>query len=411
MHLPGSQKLRFTSLIAGLAITSGFISYHEEPLWIADGNNHFAFDFYDQMKVEEGNIFFSPFSISTALAMTYAGSDEGTADAIKKVMHFASNEDAFHRAYGEYYFGVLPSERSKVKMNIANKIWIQKDLATGKEFNRITRDYYGAEAAEADFRTDPEVERKRINKWVELQTKDKIKNLLKPKVLKKDTRLVLTNAIYFKANWKNRFKKKDTKKEDFWISENRSVKHELMEIEGDFEYIETLDYQMLSMPYNDPDYAMVMLLPREKGGLSKLENSLNWRNFNAAMWTNLKPARKQLVNAVLPRFKFDFETEASETLAAMGMGVAFTKSADFSKMTKQERLKISKVIHKAFIEVNEKGSEAAAATAVVMVELESIGPSTPQPKYFRADHPFIFMIVNKKQQSILFMGRVSDPTS
>lgn len=405
-----SLRIRFVALIACAALTMGFVSSMEESEAIATTNNNFAFEFYDKINGGEGNLFYSPFSISTALAMTYAGSDSTTRDEIRRVMHFGPNTAEFHRSYGSYYQALMPDGESKVELNIANRIWIQDRLQVERDFSTITSRYYNAKAEGANFRIKPEEERVRINKWVEEQTRDRIKNLLKPGVINGDTRMVLTNAIYFKADWESRFEEENTKRERFWTSKNRSVKHPLMHMEAGVNFYQNSDFKLMSLPYNDDKYAMVMLLPTKKAGLADLEQELDWKEVSGLMWQNLNNGYRQNVKITMPRFKFDAEVDASGILRDMGMQISFSKNANFSNMTVQERLKISKVVHKAFIEVNEEGSEAAAATAVVMAEIVSAGRPKRVPLEFKADHPFLFFIVDREMQSILFMGRMSDPS-
>jgi serpin B len=282
------------------------------------------------------------------------------------------------------------------------------------DFLKTIKDNYGAGVEELDFKNATEASRETINEWVAKKTAEKIQNLLAEGVLTKQTRLVLTNAIYFKGTWQDPFAKGDTKPEDFHLAGGSTVKAALMHREGGgYRYADEGTFQALEIPYKSGAFpggelSMIVLLPREAGGLGALEAQLtgeNWKKWVEA----LRPARKVIVT--MPRFKLTQEFQLEEPLTALGMGVAFDKGkADFSGMTetKGERFVISAVIHKAYVDVNEEGTEASAATVVVMVgAMASMRP--PPTPVFRADHPFVFMIRDNKSGGILFMGRVEKP--
>ena len=268
-----------------------------------------------------------------------------------------------------------------------------------KEFLDLTQANYGAGLKEVDFVKAAEAVRKTINAWVEKQTQEKIKNLIKRGILDADTCLVLTNAIYFKGNWASRFNNRYTKDSPFTIAPGESVEVPMMFRSGKFKFLEEDTFHMLELPYVDDELSMVVLLPKEIEGLGELQNSLSTGNLKA--W--LGNLRKQEVRVYLPRFKTTSEFMLAEVLKFMGMTDAFSGRADFSGMTGRKELFISAVIHKAFVEVNEKGTEAAAATAVVMKR------GGPRGGVFRADHPFIFLIRDNRSGSILFLGRLVNP--
>ena len=263
--------------------------------------------------------------------------------------------------------------------------------------------YYGGRVTNLDFIEETEKSRKTINDWVAEQTKDKILDLIPAGVLNALTRLVLTNAIYFKGQWLTQFDEENTTEEDFRVSPERTIKVPMMSLangETEFNYLETENLQILEMPYDREELSMLILLP-EEDGLSALEESLNLENID--QWRNT--LNRQSVNVFMPKFTFETKYFLGQTFQKMGLPTAFSKQADFSGMDGTKDLFISKVIHQAFVEVNEEGTEAAAATAVVM-ELESIGPSIA---VFRADHPFIFLIQDNQSGNILFLGRVVNP--
>lgn len=370
---------------------------------IARDNTLFALDLYNQLKMTDGNLFFSPFSIFTALAMTWAGARENTAVQMAETLHFTEKPAQFHRAIGDLISQLNAVQKeTDVELSIANAIWAQKGYQFLDEFFRIVQQSYQADLKQVDFSSAAESARQAINTWVEQQTNEKIKDLLPPKVLNALTRLVLVNAIYFKGFWDNQFKSRDTREMEFWLLTEVAVKMPMMHQEHQFGYWENDWLQIIEMPYKEESLSLIVLLPKEKTGITDLEQKLNFENMMA--WQSRLRKRKVIV--FFPKFKIESQFSLGQTLALMGMPDAFDPElADFSAMVGQKELYISAVIHKAFLEVNEEGSEAAAATGVV-VSVTSIAPSPP---IFKADHPFVFFIRDNKSQSILFLGRVLNP--
>ena len=370
---------------------------------IARDNTLFTLDLYNQLKMTDGNLFFSPFSIFTALAMTWAGARENTAVQMAETLHFTEKPAQFHRAIGDLISQLNAVQKeTDVELSIANAIWAQKGYQFLDEFFRIVQQSYQADLKQVDFSSAAESARQAINAWVEQQTNEKIKDLLPPKVLNALTRLVLVNAIYFKGFWDNQFKSRDTREMEFWLLTEVAVKVPMMHQEHQFGYWENDWLQIIEMPYKEESLSLIVLLPKEKTGITDLEQKLNFENMMA--WQSRLRKRKVIV--FFPKFKIESQFSLGQTLALMGMPDAFDPElADFSAMVGQKELYISAVIHKAFLEVNEEGSEAAAATGVV-VSVTSIAPSPP---IFKADHPFVFFIRDNKSQSILFLGRVLNP--
>ena len=370
---------------------------------IARDNTLFTLDLYNQLKMTDGNLFFSPFSIFTALAMTWAGARENTAVQMAETLHFTEKPAQFHRAIGDLISQLNAVQKeTDVELSIANAIWAQKGYQFLDEFFRIVQQSYQADLKQVDFSSAAESARQAINAWVEQQTNEKIKDLLPPKVLNALTRLVLVNAIYFKGFWDNQFKSRDTREMEFWLLTEVAVKVPMMHQEHQFGYWENDWLQIIEMPYKEESLSLIVLLPKEKTGITDLEQKLNFENMMA--WQSRLRKRKVIV--FFPKFKIESQFSLGQTLALMGMPDAFDPElADFSAMVGQKELYISAVIHKAFLEVNEEGSEAAAATGVV-VGVTSIAPSPP---IFKADHPFVFFIRDNKSQSILFLGRVLNP--
>lgn len=373
---------------------------------LVNGNSEFALDLYAQLKQEEGNLFFSPYSISTALAMTYAGARANTARQMADVLRFTLEQEQLVRAFAELESQLNAIQgKGNILLSIVNALWAQKDYQFLREFLDLLIHHYKAALKYADFATAFEEARQEINAWVEQQTHEKIKNLIPEGVLNDLTRLVLVNAIYFKGSWASQFKETDTQNTAFWVTPDTSIDVPMMHQTHEFSYaiIPDAKIQLLELPYIGNELSMIVLLPNEKDGLTHLENLLNAENLD--FWLrHLNPLK---IRVYLPKFKLSSGFKLNETLEAMGMTDAFGESADFSGMDGKGELTISAVIHKAFVEVNEEGTEAAAATAVVML---GRGLSFAPPPEFRADHPFVFLVRDNPSGSILFLGRVVDPT-
>lgn len=349
------------------------------------------------------NIFFSPYSISTALAMTYEGAQGQTADEMQSVFHFpvdnVSRRSAFARIYNE-----MNRNEENYSLNTANALWVQKDYPFLSNYFSVISQYYKGNVTNLDFGGDSEGSRIKINGWVANQTNNKIIDLIPKGVIDQSTRLVLTNAIYFKGKWAQPyFNKNETQEQDFNVSQTESVKTPMMTTLMKFNYAETGNLQILELPYSDSNLSMLVLLPKDSN-MALLEANLNLGNLSE--WRNALSEKE--VNVYLPRFKFKTDYLMADTLSGMGMPTAFNDAADFSGMTGKKELKISQVVHRAYIDVNEEGTEAAAATAVV-VSMTAISPDSIP--VFRADHPFIFLIQDKETGAVLFLGRVSDPIS
>jgi serpin B len=365
-----------------------------------------------------------------ALAMTYAGARGNTEAEMAKVLHFSLNQEQIHRAFAQ--LGARFKEVQKegiVKLNVANSLWLQKDYTLLPEFRSIIEKYYEGSITPVDYKDNAGAVAGMINRWVEEKTQDKIKNIISPGSLDSDTRLVLVNAIYFKGTWELKFKADQTKDAPFYVSPERKIQTPMMHQGKYSKYAENESLQILELTYGkgysfDPntrrikvypkDISMIVLLPKETHGLKKLETQLSAENLK--LW------RSQLAGTpvilYLPKFKMTSMFSLANTLTAKGMVDAFSRTkANFSGIDgssgiegSEDGLCISAVLHKAFVDVNEEGTEAAAATAVGMIGKIGYGESPPPPVIFRADHPFIFLIQENKTGSILFIGMVTDPT-
>jgi len=369
---------------------------------VVKGNNEFAFDLYGKLRQEKGNLFLSPYSISTALAMTTTGARANTLTQMEKTLRFPVEQDRLHPA-----FSALQRDTKAGKgyqLSVANALWCQVNYAIRDDFLKTNETYYGGKPTGVDFAGKTEEARQTINTWVEKQTQDKIKELLKPKVLDSDTRVVLTNAIYFKGDWNTKFKKEATREAPFLLTSGQKSTAPLMNQKGKFKYLDGGDFQALEMPYVGKELSLVAFLPKQVDGLPEFEKQLT--EANLSRW--LGGMRERDVEVAFPKFKVEAGFSLKEVLQGLGMSDAFQGGvADFSGINgKKQDLHISAVIHKAFVDVNEEGSEAAAATAVVITRESA--PAERDP-VFRADHPFLFLIRDNRSGSILFLGRLVEP--
>ncbi len=373
---------------------------------VVEAGNRFALDLYANVRDNDGNLFLSPFSISTALSMTYAGAETQTESEMADILHVSGDESEWHAAYGAYLASLnRGAGLGGYEFSTANRLWGQEDYSFLDSFLGVTRDHYEAEMGRLDFARDPEGSRLTINEWVSEQTREKIDELLQQGSVTDLTRLVLTNAIYFKSTWFWQFDPDVTEDYEFWLGPSQAVTVPLMQGEAEFGYAAFDNLQVLAMPYASQDVSMVVLLPRSRDGLPQLEAELTYESLES--W--IASLEKTDVIVGFPRFSVRWRKGLNETLADMGMPSAFSLlQADFSGMTGLRDLYIGLVIHEAYADVNEEGTEAAAATAVVMWEIVS-DPEDPAPPLFVADHPFLFLIYDHVTGGILFMGRVVNP--
>jgi serpin B len=389
-------------------ITSPNVTQSEQAL-LVEGNSAFAFELYRALKGKGDNIFYSPYSISLALAMTYAGANGETAQQMADTLQFMLEQERLHPAFNwldaelaKRGQGAQGKDGKGFRLNIANAIWGQKDYEFLPAFLDVLAENYGAGLRILDFRTETEKSRVAINDWVSDQTEERITDLIPPGAITELTRLVLTNAIYFNAAWENPFDKKMTANGPFYLLDGGQVTVPMMKQTESFGYAEGEGYQAVELPYDGNELSMVILLPAS-GNFQAFGKGLQAQQVDAI----IKDLQNTRVTLTMPQFKFESQFSLKDTLAEMGMPDAFSPDdADFSGMTGNPELFISDVVHKAFVAVDEDGTEAAAATAVIVGTTSA--PTEP-PVAVTLDRPFIFLIRDIQTGAILFIGRVLNP--
>lgn len=373
---------------------------------LAQGNDEFGLRLLSHLEPAHGNLIISPFSISAALGMTFAGAAGETREEMRRVLGFPADDRAlapgFRTLLSALEAGPL---QGGFELAIANRLWPMRGVKLLPRFVDEVRTAYHSDLEPVDFRSDPEAARARINHWVEGKTHQRIRDLLGRGTIDADTRLVLTNAIYFKGRWDTPFDSSLTHLAPFHAGPTggESISAHMMERTGRYQTAKGSGLRILELPYKGEALAMLILLPDANAGLPGLETRL--RSTSLREWSAALQPRK--VHVVLPRFSFSSFNALREPLAALGMSTAFDpKRADFSAMSGGRDFFVSEAVHKAFIEVNEQGTEAAAATGVVVgttsIEIEP-------PEEFVVDHPFFFWIRHRATGATLFFGRVTNP--
>ena len=400
------------NLFESYILNQDIVSDEEGPgpvgnLSFPDAVNAFAFDFFKELYSDaEGNVFISPYSIFTALAMTYEGAKGETADEMAAVLNVQQDNASFH-AYMKNLYEVLNEQNEDYNISTANALWIRENLQLLETYLSVIQDFYGGDATEVNF-SDPEEAAGIINQWVEDNTNGLIKDLILPEYIDPMlTALILTNAIYFKGIWEVQFDPANTTDRDFEITTGNTVQVQtmnLVETEDLFNYTDTDDVQILELPYTGDDLSMMIILPKNTTNVSTVINTVD-----ADCFTEWKDALVETsLDIYLPKFKVETMYTVNDYLQQMGMALPFSSLADFSGITGLPNLFIDRVVHKAYIDVNEEGTEAAAATGVV-VSFTSIHDEPPRI-VVDCDHPFLYLIQHKDTGTILFMGIVSDPS-
>jgi serpin B len=370
-------------------------------------NNKFSMELYEKLKRTESNLFFSPFSIFTALAMIYAGARGLTESQMKETLHITLDQTRFHSEYKKL-LGMFQREGDS-EIHLANLIAIQEDYKLLEKYLWIIDDNYNGTTMQLNFKESADSCAK-INTWVAKQTRDKIKDIIES--VDEKMGLVIANAIYFKGTWEKLFKEKDTKNEPFTLSSGEEIEVSMMYQKKKFRFIEEESFQVLEMLYKGTRIfgtleriSMVIFLPRKADGLAELEDSLTIDDIINYI-SKLQNDWEKEIKIYIPKFKFESKYRLSGVLSSLGMTNAFTDQADFSGISEDPPEKISQIVHKAFVDVNERGTEAAAATAVAVLGASLMKPKIPE---FRADHPFLFFLIDTQTKTILFIGRVINP--
>lgn len=373
-------------------------------LGYAAANNAFAFDLWQAIRSRPGNLTISPASISMALGMTWAGARGETARAMGNALHLA-DVDTDTKSMASQLAAWNDPDRTAFELRVVDRLFGEKTVTFDPAYLQLVRDRFGAPLEPVDFKTAFEPARKRINDWVEEQTKDRIVDLLPQGSIDADTTLVLTNAVYFKGEWEHAFTTDATYAAEFHVDGSRAVQVPTMHRTGPISYHGDAQLQAIELPYTGGELAMVVILPRAKDGLAALEQSLD----ETSLGDVLAKLRTQEVALALPKLKLEMSESLTlrKPLEQLGMGPAFRDDADFTGISKEIPVKISDVAHKTFVIVDEEGTEAAAATGVVMTTATSVAPP---PEAFTADRPFVYLIRDVKSGAILFLGRVTDPS-
>ncbi|MEJ2046788.1 MAG: serpin family protein [Dehalococcoidia bacterium] len=376
---------------------------------LVEGNNTFAVSLYQALRGGSGNLFYSPYSISLALAMTYAGARGETEQQMADTLHFTLPQNRLHPAFNSLNIelakrgqGAKGKDDEGFRLHIVNAIWGQKGYQFLSSFLDTLAENYGAGLRILDFIEAPEESRITINDWVSEQTEGRIKDLIPQGMIDSLTRLVLTNAIYFNAAWAFPFNEDLTSDGVFHLINGDEVTVPMMRQSESFGYAEGDNYQAIELPYDGNELSMVILLPAS-GEFSAFESSLDL----AKLQEIIDDIHYRQVALTMPKFEFESSLDLKSTLSDMGMPIAFSSDADFSGMTGNRELSITDVVHKAFVSVDESGTEAAAATAVI-VGLTAI---PEEPVTVNIDRPFVFMIRDISTGTVLFLGRILDPGS
>jgi serpin B len=391
-------------LLSALVLTLAGVPL--EVTSVVTANNQFALDLYHRLSARDGNLFFSPYTLHKTLTMAWAGARGETASEMASVLHLSLGQAHQHQAYQELRNLLNRSYAAQrgVRLSVAANVWTQRGNAIEKNFRNLLQECYGSDLKQIDFYSPPQA-RRTINAWVEKQTHGKVPELFGPDALQPTTRLVLASAIAFQGDWVHAFSKSQTRPDTFHVHPTEAVPVSLMNQTARFAYFEDARLQCLELPYAGGNLAMLVLLPKKAEGLAELETLLTVESL-AAYKTRL---REQKVEVALPKFRMTGELALAETLDGMGMRKAFQSgAADFSGIDGgREPLGISAVAHHALVDVHEEGTEAAAASGVIITTLSAqAGPAVP---VFRADHPFVFAVYDRGTGLVLFLGRMTRP--
>lgn len=385
-----------------LAAVAGVSQAQEEPdpsKPFTSANNRFALDIYRKLAVGDKNVFLSPYGISMSMAGIFGGAKGRTESEIAGVFHFTRNKE---KLFASFYGSKQPlsdfSDPEVVQISIANRLWRQKGIDLLPSYLKLVKEYFEEEPGELNFKEDAENSRVAINKWVEEKTGSKITELFPEGEITKLTRLVLTNAVYFKGKWTLPFKPKNTKNAPFYLAKGKSRQVQMMKQTSFFGYTKDAECQVVEMPYGYREFSMIILLPKKLDGLGNLEKTLTEERLRKM----ISDLGSREVNLSVPKFKINSDFNLEKILEKMGLKTVFNLSADFSGLTGGKDVFVSSIIHKTYISIDEYGTEAAAATGVSMAAADG-----QVPVDFVVDHPFMFIICCRTTGEILFIGRVA----
>jgi serpin B len=382
-------------------------SQQEPARGAAQAGEAFGVDLYRLFAAKEGNVFFSPYSVSEALALLSAGADGKTRQELLGTLHWRLPPDQMAAAFAAQDLQLDHAALAGAVLTVANGLWFQEGDSPQPAFLNVARGEYRAEVHAVDFIMNPSAVVPEINEWVEKKTNGKISNLFPEGSLGRSTRLVLANAIYFKGKWDHPFKKERTSPRTFHVASDQQVMAEMMAEKIDLRTVSGDDYDLLELPYEGGDLSMVILLPKTRDGLAAIEQRLGAANL-AGWLASLESVDSSEVEVEMPRFKATYSADLTGPLESLGVSAAFSRgAADFTGIDGKRDLFISAAVHKAYVDVNEEGTEAAGATGMVMSAkaMPVFGPIR-----FIVDHPFLFLIRNNSTGGLLFFGRIVDPT-
>jgi serpin B len=405
---PGCRRILPVALALALTLAHGSCAptpANPDAQLLARDGRRFAVDLYAQLAPSPGNVFFSPWSVRTALGMVYAGARDRTEQQMAAALHDSLGEARFHPAASWLDRELQRAGGTRTphaELLTAHAIWVARGMRLERDFTKMLTTEYAARPRQIDF-ANGTAAAAAINDWVEKQTHARIHELIPSGALSRATRLVLCDAIYFRGAWRDSFFNRETLQRSFNLLDGRSVPLWFMHTHQVFRYAENESLQMLELPYRGGKQVMFVILPRAVDGLASLERQLDPESL--AVWDSRMAEVKVMV--ALPKFRIEGEFRLAVPLAAMGMHDAFTNEADFSGIAREGPIFLSEVYHKAFVAVDDQGTEAAAATAVPPT-LCSV-PWSELPVSFTADHPFLFLIRDRPSGAILFMGRLADP--
>lgn len=362
----------------------------------------FGIDLYKRLSPGERNLFFSPASISAAFGMVQAGARGETEAQIARVLRWPLGQRRLHPALGGM-LRALPIKAEGRELTVANALWVQQGYRLRPDYVSLLQNHYGARASNLDFERSADAAAA-INEWAERNTNGRIRRLFGPTDLRTDTRLVLANAIWFKADWLSQFHAGYTHDRDFMVPGSAPVRTKFMRQRRNFRFLEGEGFRAAELPYRGEEMSMLVFLPTGMEGLAGFERGLEPERLHG--WIeSLRRAEPRFLDLLVPKLKLEARYDLPDTLAAMGMPIAFSNSADLSGMAEVERLKLDRAIHQTFLLIDEEGTEAAAVTGISVVPVSAPPPSTP----FHLDRPFFFLIRDNRTGAILFMGRIGAP--